>query len=270
MKRWFISCAVLLMGIFLAGNSLSATYDATGEWDITASAHWNNCGESNPGTEQSVGIIIQNGDNFTIIMNDRTITGTVSGNVYTATDKWYEDEGWTTGTFTVTASSSTQASGSVDWTWSDGVDSCSGGNQLSMTRRAQNPPTYDATGTWNYSDSDHWNNCGEPNEPPSSGTATLTQSGNRITLVGDPQETYYGFVNGPNYTFARSYPEDNGITSEVYRVTLVSGGTSGSGTGNWVWNDDYGMCTGGFNFSILKQEEKVKSIPGIPLLLLDD
>jgi len=264
------------MAIFLTAKGFSATYDVTGEWDSTDSAHWNNCGEPNPGTEQTVDIIIQNGNNFTVITDDGTITGTVSGNVYTATDTWYEEGGRITATFTVTASSSTQASGSVNWTWSDGVDSCSGGNQISMTRKAQNPPTYDATGTWNYSDSGHWNNCGEPDDPNSSGTATFTQSGNRITLVGDQQETYYGFVNGPNYTFARSYPEDNGITSEVYRVTLVSGGTSGSGTGNWVWNDDYWECTGGFNFSIVKQQQTytisgtVSQLEGVLMTLSGD
>jgi len=76
-------------------------------------------------------------------------------------------------------------------------------------------------------------------------------------------------VNGSTYTFASSYPEDDGTTSDVYRVTLAAG--SGTGTGEWVWNDDYGSCNGGFSFSLVKQqEEKVRAIPAVQLLLLDD
>ena len=76
-------------------------------------------------------------------------------------------------------------------------------------------------------------------------------------------------MNGSTYTFASSYPEDDGTTSDVYRVTLAAG--SGTGTGNWIWNDAYESCNGGWNFSYVKQqEEKVTAIPAVPLLLLDD
>jgi len=102
MKRWFLVCAVLLTGIFLAGTGLSATYDITGEWDYTD--YDTDC-DGTTGTEQGTDIIIQNGNNFTLISDDRTVTGTVSGNVYTATATWYEEEGWVTATFKVTASS---------------------------------------------------------------------------------------------------------------------------------------------------------------------
>jgi len=276
MKRCLVVCTVLLMGIFLAVQGFSATFDITGEWDSTASQHWNNCGDPNPGIQQSVDIIIQNGNNFTLIASDGTRIGTVSGAVYTGTDTRWEDEGWVTSIFAVTASSNTQASGNINWTWSDGVDSCSGGSDISMSRRAQSLPTYDATGTWDYSDRDHWNNCLEPNDQPSSGTRTITQTGNRITVVTDQQETLHGFVNGPTYIFATSYPEDDGTTSEVYRVTLAPGGMSGTGTGGWVWNDEYGSCNGGFSFSLVKQQQTytisgtVSQLDGVLMTLSGD
>jgi hypothetical protein len=235
-------------------NFNTPTYDATGAWDYTDSGHWNNCGEPNPGTEQGTDIIIQKGDSFTLVTDEWTVTDTVADNVYSATRTFYEDGGWTTATFTVTASSSTQASGTVNWTWSGSGLTCSGGHQTSLTKQQQNPPTYDATGTWDYSDSGHWNNCGEPNDPPESGPATITQSGNRITVVDDQGRSYDGFVSGLTYTFVRSYPEDAGITSEVYTVSLTTGGTSGSGACDWVWNDDSDSCNGGFSFSLVKQQ----------------
>ena len=270
MKKCFPICAVLLMGIFLAANGFSATYDLTGEWDWTDYDHWENCGDDPEPDEQGTDIIIQNGNNFTVIANDHTLTGTVSGNVYTGTETWWEDGGEVTATFTMTASSSTQYSGTVSWTWTGNEGSCSGGNKVSSTRRAQNTPTYDATGKWDYSESGLWNNCGDPDPQPGSGTDTLTQTGNRITVVDDQQRSFDGFVSGSTYTFVRSYPEEGGTTSEVNTVTLSSGGTSGSGTCKWVWNDADESCNGGWNFSYVKQEEKVKGIPAIPLLLLDD
>jgi hypothetical protein len=253
MKRWFLVCAVLLTGIFLTVKGFSATYDLTGEWDWTDYDHWENCGDDPEPVEQGTDIIIQNGNSFTVIASDRTLIGTVSGNVYSITDTWWEEGGLVTVNFAMTASSNTQYSGTSSWTWTGDEGSCSGGNKVSATRRAQNPPTYDATGTWDYSDWNHWNNCPEPNDPPSSGTDIITQTGNRITVVADQQETLSGFVNGSTYTFASSYPEDDGTTSDVYRVTLAAG--SGTGTGEWVWNDDYGSCNGGFSFSLVKQQQ---------------
>ena len=271
MKKWWFAFLVVVSAIPLAGTGVCATYDVTGAWDSTDYDHWNNCGEPNPGTEQSTEIIIQKSNNFTVITDDQTLTGTVNGNVYTGTETWWEEDGWVTATFTLTASSSTQYSGTVSWTWTGNEGSCSGGNKISATRRAQNTPTYDATGKWDYSESGLWNNCGDPNPLPGSGTDTLTQTGNRITVVDDQQRSSDGFVSGSTYTFVRSYPEESGTTSEVYTVTLSSGGTSGSGTCNWLWNDDYESCNGGWNFSYAKQqEEKVKGIPAIPLLLLED
>jgi len=256
MKRCLLVCAVLFMAIFLAVKGFSATYDLTGEWDWTDYDHWDNCGGDPEPDEQGTDIIIQNGNNFTVITSDRTITGNVSGNVYSVSETWWEEGGWVTVNFAMTASSSTQYSGTSSWTWTGNGESCSGGNKVSATRRAQHPPTYDATGKWDYSESGFWNNCGDPNPQPRSGTDTLTQTGNRITVVDDQQRSFYGFVSGSTYTFVRSYPEEGGTTSEVYTVILSSGGTSGSGISKWVWNDAYESCNGGWNFSYARQQEE--------------
>ena len=40
MKRCLVVCTVLLMGIFLAVQGFSATFDITGEWDSVIIAHF--------------------------------------------------------------------------------------------------------------------------------------------------------------------------------------------------------------------------------------
>ena len=250
MKNWWL---YLFSGFFFAGNVFAATYDATGNWDYTELNHWNNCAEPNPGTEQGTDTIIQKGDNFTLIGKRGTVTGTVSGATYTAVTMFFEDGGETTLTFRVTASSSTQADGDVTWTWSGFGETCEGGWTTSYTKQPQSPPLYDATGTWDYSDFNHSNTCNEPNELPVSEVITLTQNGNKVTVVDATRRVYDGFIDGAIYTFVGSYPEDGGTTSEIFTVPLKAGGTSGDGTGYWVWNDASGICDGRFNFTITKQ-----------------
>ena len=254
MKKHLIICAVLLVSISIASNGLCATYDATGEWDYTDYNHSDDCGANLP-EETGTEVIIQNGNNFIVILSDSSFSGTVSGNVYKATEQWCQLEGQVTANYTITASSATQASGSANWTW-EGFEggSCSGSWQISMTRKSQAAPIYDATGTWDYSNTSQWSNCGTP-DPPETRTATVTQTGNRIILVDDLQRTNYGFVDGAKYTFVRSFSQSSGTTAVVHKVTLAAGGTSGNGIGEFVWDDNCDDCQGGFNFSIVKQEQ---------------
>jgi hypothetical protein len=255
MKNWWL---YLSFCFFFAANAFAATYDATGSWDYTDFNHSNTCGEPNPGTSQGTDVIIQKGDNFTLVGPSGTLTGSVSAATYTAMTTIFEDGGQTNLTFSVTASSSTQADGTVTWTWSDGVDSCSGGYQTSLTRQPQRPPTYDASGTWDYSEFNHSNTCGEPNAPPLSEVISISQNGNRVSVVDAAQQLYDGFIDASVYTFVRSYPEDGGTTSEIYTVPLDTGGTSGSGTGTWVWNDQVTVCDGAFSFTMTKQAPTAK------------
>jgi hypothetical protein len=276
MKKHLIICALLLIGTFLARNGLCATYDATGEWDYTDYNHSDNC-DANLPEEIGTEIIIQNGNNFSIILSDSSFSGTVSGNVYTGTEQWCEQGGQVTANYTITASSATQASGSANWTW-EGFEggSCGGSWDISMTRKSQASPIYDATGTWDYSNSSPTSNCVNPPDPPETLIATVTQTGNRITLVDDLQRTYYGFVDGAKYTFVRSFAQSGGTTAVVHKVTLAAGGTSGNGIGEFVWDDNCDDCQGGFNFSIVKQQQTytisgmVSQLEGVLMTLSGD
>jgi len=277
MKKCILVCAVLLTGIFLAGTGLSATYDATGEWDYTDDNHSDNCG-ANLQMETGTEIIIQNGNNFTIILSDSSFSGTVSGNVYSAIEQWCEQEGQVTATYTITASSATQASGSANWEWEEfGTnEKCNGRWDISMTRKSQASPTHNATGTWDYENYSHSDDCPGPPDQPETRTATVTQTGNKITVVDDLQRTNYGFVDGAKYTFARSFARSGGTSSVVHKVTLGAGGTSGTGTGNFVWDDNCDDCKGGFIFSIVKQQQTytisgtVSQLEGVLMTLSGD
>jgi len=42
--------------------------------------------------------------------------------------------------------------------------------------------TFEATGTWDYTDFDHFNNCGDPNPGTLQGTDVIIQNGDIFTL----------------------------------------------------------------------------------------
>jgi len=94
-KTWYLSCVIVLIGVFLSINGFSATYDLTGQATVIASGHWNDCALSNPGTEQSTIILIQNGDRFTVfdIEEGFIFEASVSGSQYNIlTDHCVEED----------------------------------------------------------------------------------------------------------------------------------------------------------------------------------
>lgn len=112
--------------------------------------------------------------------------------------------------------------------------------------------TYDATGTWNYSTTNNWNNCGEPPDPDVTNTMTITQTGNSVTAVDNlTGRTYTGTVSGANYSVSATFPEDGGTTSDTINFALSSN-TSGSGTASWSWSGSGFSCSGGRQQNLTK------------------
>jgi hypothetical protein len=61
-KTWHLSGLIVIISVFLSTTGFPVTlppYDLTGQGTVTTSDHWNQCGISNPGTEQSSIIFIQ-------------------------------------------------------------------------------------------------------------------------------------------------------------------------------------------------------------------
>jgi hypothetical protein len=278
MKRVWLSTFVFGW-VFFSTFSLAATYDATGKWNYSVSGHSNQCGEPPEPNETGTAVLIQTANSFLMVVtsstagNLRTVSGTISGAVYSLSDRYWEDSGWVNESVTFTLTSPSSGSGSGSWTWSGGGESCSGGYQLSMTLQPQSPPAYDASGKWDYAETDSWNNCGESNPADETGTMTIQQSGNRITATDDKGGTSQGFVSGATLTLVDSYAEDGGISSVVCTINLSSA-SRGTGSCWWVWDlngNSNEHCEGGSNISTTKQAvQKSKAMPWLPLLGLDD
>jgi hypothetical protein len=262
MKRWLIILAILFGAIVISKYGFSATYDATGVWEYSTKNPWNNCDDPNI-TETGLTAINQNGDTFTYTDKWGIYAGRISEETkYTATNSYPEDGGVTTQTIFFTLTSDTAGTGTITWTWTDGAISCEGGSDVTITKQPA-ATTYDATGIWDYSTFNDWNDCGDPiiSEADS---VSVTQDGNTFRFVeqGIPQS---GLASEKTYIAVSAYPEDQGTTTESILFTLSSN-TSGNGTSNWVWSDGIDLCYGGYNFSITKQAQQPNAPPYKPTL----
>ena len=138
MKRLLMVGVIVMVGVFYVGIAFSATYNATGTWDYATVGNWVNLGnadcEAEP-DETGVAYVTQNGDSVTIITDEITYTGSVSGATYSLSGSCPEQCGTVTNKIKFSLSSSTSGSGTVTWYWTNGTISCNGGNNISMTKQ---------------------------------------------------------------------------------------------------------------------------------------
>jgi hypothetical protein len=238
--RQIFFCLLLVFIIQHTPSALGATYDATGIWNYTESGVTNNCGEPNVAETGTVGVI-QNEDTFILIDGHGMNAGRVSGAEYTCSQVFFEDEGIVEQHIHVTLSSGTQGSGAVEWTWTDGEYTCSGGCSIYITK-SEAEPKYDMTGKWDYSATNVLNECGDL-EGTVTGSVTVTQNENTIRFTDERGGTHPGVASGATYVCTNSYPEDDGTTTESI-IFVLSSKTSGSGEINWTWTDGYETCRG--------------------------
>lgn len=260
-KTWHLSSALVLFGVFLSTSGVPATYDSTGQATVTSSGHWNNCSVSNPGTEESTIILIQNGNRFTVFEVDEgfIFEASVSGAQYNIQTEFCAEEGTALVfcapmTCTLTATSDYNAAGTCNWTYRSGSTTCSGGHNVSIVKQIQSNPTYNATGLWIYAEQPGGtNNCGVTFPVPASGTLTVTQTGNKVTAVNNEGKRYDGFVSGSIYTMVAYYFENARTVSQVQTITLGSSGRRGSGFFKWFWAEEPdNFCGGEFPLLIEK------------------
>ncbi|MGA8178874.1 MAG: CFI-box-CTERM domain-containing protein, partial [Desulfobacterales bacterium] len=107
------------------------------------------------------------------------------------------------------------------------------------------PPAYDATGTWNYSESNNWASSGCRPDADETGTLKITQLGNSVTQ-DSTNGTWNGSVSGKSYYFSMPFWEADGKTT-YYADFALSSDTSGSGT--ITWKQENG-CEGGKNITL--------------------
>ena len=117
-----------------------ATFDATGDWELTTSNAWavGGCDLPDDGDTTDV-TITQVGNDLTLVVHDEddgdtTFTGNVYGNTYTF-EVTVEDDGETEIVYgIITLSENASGSGSVTFTWTDGVEWCEAGFDIAIAK----------------------------------------------------------------------------------------------------------------------------------------
>jgi hypothetical protein len=107
-------------------------YDGTGTWTYSISNNW---AVVCPPRQDETGtaIVTQTGQDVTMVSsNGDTFTGGVSGAGYNLSTSYPEQGGTVTANLSFTLSSDTSGSGTVAWTWTDGISLCNGGSDLSV------------------------------------------------------------------------------------------------------------------------------------------
>jgi hypothetical protein len=112
-------------------------------------------------------------------------------------------------------------------------------------------PTYDATGTWDVTETDVWNSC-DPTVQPETDTITITQNGSDVTFVNEDGQTFTGTVSGTYYNLYGEFIE-LGETVKVYIAFTLSSSTSGSGIYDGTSTDGVDWCEMGGFFTSTKQ-----------------
>lgn len=265
MHRWIFFNTILL-GIMISANAMG--FDATGIWDYDEHSHTNTCGvKIDPDSGEMV--ILQNTTTFLIVGQEDSTYGTFSDVTYTYTDSWCDYSGTVDATVVLTLSSANSGTGTVNWTWNGAGGPCAGSHQLNIAKNTSpSNPAYNATGKWNFNQSNSWTTCGSSSTPPrESGYLVITQTDSRISAIDDEQDSYDGFVSGATY-FVVGSSELGGRTSVLYEIDLASS-TQGSGEAKFVWDDDCDFCNGGWDISVGKAVT-TNINPAIPIILLNE
>jgi len=273
MKKIFLAPLVAGIVFFVLGTTFAATYDATGTW------LGNKCGPSNDCVPESpfeppliTAIISQDGQNNVQVQIDgRVYRGTVTGAFYSVSVSWEEEDGETTETLTFTLISNTSTSGSGHWDWVYEPDqswNCAGDYTFILYKQGI-PATQNATGTWNYTESEHSNTCRTPDNSPIAGTAVVNQTGSTVTLTAE-SHVYDGSASGVAYTVETDYLKGSGRVRESMTLILDSR-ISGSGKVCWIYTETDYQCRGSHDISFEKPTIPGGSTfpPAIPGLLLD-
>jgi len=113
------------------GECAEPAADTTGEWQMTATPIEDTCGGSLTPYTFPVAIM-QDGNALTGQTPEGAMTGTICGNQIRMSGSWTEGSVAQTVNLELTISADgNSVEGSDSWTWTDGVESCSGSESLS-------------------------------------------------------------------------------------------------------------------------------------------
>ena len=104
-------------------------------------------------------------------------------------------------------------------------------------------------GNWSVSYSDDATECGEG---VTTGTVNiLIELAGNVLIVTADGILFTGTLNGTEATWAGTYAEDGGMTSEQFTVTFANSNTTLSGGSIWTWTHDTdgSSCSGASTIS---------------------
>lgn len=235
--------------IYITKSGATPTYDITGRWSYSATNTWNDCGDPND-TETGYVTVTQNGNTFRFADDNGTHPGVVSGVTYICSNSYPEDDGTTTESIIFLLSNASSGSGEINWTWTDGYESCSGTDSLTIstpitTNNAPYSPSLisPAEGstsgctpqltTGNFSDPDsgdthlqtEWQIGGVSNF---SSTALIKISQSNLTSLNVPQ---FVLVEGTTYYWRARFYDNHSMASAWSGVSSFTTHTT-----NWDQN----------------------------------
>lgn len=146
-RLWLVMAATALLSAACGGGGGGGAgggtpADFAGLWTINETLGPNTCGESgsvsykarvdqDPGAASAEVSIVD--DTNTVVL-DGPFLASISGSTASWTGSFAEDGGMTTAQINATKTGANSLSGGSNWSWSDGVDSCSGTTTFTGTR----------------------------------------------------------------------------------------------------------------------------------------
>lgn len=129
---------------------------------------------------------------------------------------------------------------------------CGGGGGTSPASDCA-PPTVDLTGTWEITEEQPSNTCGEPVPPPDIDTWVVTQVGNTLTATGSGGTRTFQICGNQVVVPGRTFPEDGGTTTVPTYIATFTNPTTWTGMGTWSWTNGVTSCTGTTKITAVRQ-----------------
>ena len=185
--------------------------------------------------------IAQDGTALTAEIPELTFSGTICGNQIQMSGSFDEDGGTVTVDATLLVSAGEDSmEGSDNWTWSDGIESCSGSESLIVTRCAE---PVDVAGDWLMTATPIEDTCYGDLTPYTFGV-TIMQEGNALTFGGFP-----GTICGNEIQMNASFSEYGETMTVNVQLTASADGNSVEGSDTWTWTDGVESCGGSESLS---------------------
>jgi hypothetical protein len=128
-------CATLAVALACGDDDAptgTTDLEVAGTWSITEVV--STSGACSSGTDTYTATVTQSGTSITVNIGGLTYGGTLSGNSLSWSGSYPEDGGTTTTSISLTFASNSSLSGSSSWSWTDGMESCTGTSTISGSK----------------------------------------------------------------------------------------------------------------------------------------